>query len=106
MPRVGVKTAVYTVLLDATGLEMVPLVTVMMLEENPVTTSEKVKVMVEVSLAFRLPGLALMLSVGAVLSIVMELELVAVPAMVVMDIVPVVAAVGIVVVIWVGLSTV
>ena len=86
-------------LLEATGLVMVPLVTVMMFEENPVTTSENVKVMVEVSLAFRLPGLALMLSVGAVLSMVMELELVAVPAMVVMEIVPVVAPDGIVVVI-------
>ena len=86
-------------LLEATGLVMVPLVTVMMLEENPVTTSEKVKVMDEVSLAFRLPGLALMLSVGAVLSMVMELELVAVPAMVVIEIVPVVAPDGTVVVI-------
>ena len=86
-------------LLDATGVERVPLVTAMMLEENPVTTSEKVKVMVEVSLAFRLPGLALILSVGAVLSMVMELELVAVPAMVVIEIVPVVAPDGTVVVI-------
>ena len=86
-------------LLEATGLVIVPLVTVMMLEENPVTTSEKVKVMVEVSLAFRLLGLALMLSVGAVSSMVMELELVAVPAMVVMEIVPVVAPDGTVVVI-------
>ena len=84
---------------DATGLLMVPLVTLMMLEEKPVTTSEKVKVMVDVSLALRLPGLALMLSVGAVLSMVMELELVAVPAMVVMDMVPVVAPDGMVVVI-------
>ena len=47
-PKAGVKTAVYTVLLEATGLVRVPLVTVMMLEENPVTISEKVKVMVAV----------------------------------------------------------
>ena len=93
-------------LLEATGLVMVPLVTVMILEENPVTTSEKVKVMVEVSLAFKLPGLALMLSVGAVLSTVKELVLVAVPAMVVMEIVPVVAPDGTVVVICVGEFTV
>ena len=86
-------------LLEATGLERVPLVTVMMLEENPVTTSEKVKVMVEVWLAFRLPGLALMLKVGAVLSTVKELVLVDVPAMVVMEIVPVIAPDGTVVVI-------
>ena len=86
-------------LLEATGLERVPLVTVIIFEENPVTTSEKVKVMVEVSLAFRLPGLALMLSVGAVLSTLKELVLVAVPAIVVMEIVPVVAPDGTVVVI-------
>ena len=86
-------------LLEATGLERVPLVTVMMLEENPVTTSEKVKVMVEVWLAFKLPEFALMLSVGAVLSTVKELVLVAVPAMVVMEIVPVIAPDGTVVVI-------
>ena len=83
-----------------------PLVTVMILEENPVTTSEKVKVMVEVSFAFKLPGFALMLKVGAVLSMVMELELVAVPAMVVMEIVPVVAPDGTVVVICVEEFTV
>ena len=64
---------------------MVPFVTVIILEEKPVTTSEKVKVMVEVSLAFRLPGLALMLSVGAMLSTVNEAELMAVPALVVAD---------------------
>ena len=78
---------------------MVPLVTVMILEENPVTTSEKVNVMVEVSLAFRAPGLALMLSVGTMLSTVKELELVAVPALLVTEIVPVVAPDGTVVVI-------
>ena len=93
-------------LLEATGLVMVPLVTVMMLEENPVTTSEKVKVMVEVSLAFKLPGLALMLSVGAVLSTVNEFVLVPVPATVVTEIVPVVAPDGTVVVICVGESIV
>ena len=93
-------------LFEATGLVMVPLVTVMMLEENPVTTSEKVKVMVEVSLAFKLPGLALMLSVGAVLSTVNEFVLVPVPAPVVTEIVPVVAPDGIVVVICVGESRV
>ena len=86
-------------LLEAMGLVMVPLVTVMILEENPVTTSEKVKVMVEVSLACRLPGFALILRVGAVLSTVNEVVLVAVPAMVVMEIVPVVAPDGTVVVI-------
>ena len=86
-------------LFEATGLVMVPLVTVMMLEENPVTTSEKVNVMVEVSFAFKLPGFALMLRVGAVLSTVKELVLVAVPAMVVMEIAPVVAPDGTVVVI-------
>ena len=86
-------------LLEATGLERVPLVTVMMLEENPVTTSEKVKVMVEVWLAFRLPGLAPMLKVGAVLSTVNEFVLVTVPAIVVIEIVPVVAPDGTVVVI-------
>ena len=86
-------------LLEAMGLVMVPLVTVMILEENPVTTSEKVNVMVEVSFAFKLPGFALMLRVGAVLSTVKELVLVAVPAMVVMEIAPVVAPDGTVVVI-------
>ena len=85
---------------------MVPLVTVIMLEENPVTTSEKVKVMVEVSLAFKLPGLALMLSVGAVLSTVNEFVLVPIPATVVTEIVPVVAPNGTFVVICVGESTV
>ena len=85
---------------------MVPLVTVIMLEENPVTTSEKVKVMVEVSLAFKLPGLALMLSVGAVLSTVNEFVLVPIPATVVTEIVPVVAPNGTVGVICVGESTV
>ncbi len=86
-------------LLEATGFVMVPLVTVMMQEEKPVTDSEKLKVMVEVSFAFKLPGFALMLSVGAVLSTVKEPVLVAVPAMVVMEIVPVVAPDGILVVI-------
>ena len=80
-------------------MERVPLVTVMILEENPVTTSEKVKVMVEVWLAFRLPGLAHMLKVGAVLSTVNEFVLVTVPAIVVIEIVPVVAPDGTVVVI-------
>ena len=93
-------------LLEATGLVMVPLVTVMMFEENPVTTSEKVKVIVEVSFAFKLPGLALMLSVGAMLSTVNEAELVPMPALLVTEIVPVVAPDGTVVVICVGEFTV